>query len=124
MRQEKVGNLSDATALRRGRSRWLLTEVVTFLVMRRARPVECSRFLLVADSVRHHGTSPWHLANRIGIVFGSCEHETPQGKPVVSTNGLNSQFMLYLQIPGALSSAARLDAKNLICYKKLLAPCA
>ena len=54
-----------------GHSRWLLTEVVQqFLVGPRARPVERSRFVLVADgSVRHHGASPWHLANLISSVL-------------------------------------------------------
>src|SRR6185312_5617936 len=53
--------------------------------MPRARPVECSRFMLLAGgNMKHHGASPWHLANRRISLFCSCEHETPQGQPVVS----------------------------------------
>jgi len=60
--------------------------------MPRACPVECSRFKLVAGgNVKHHGASPWPLANRWISLFCSCEHEIPQGKPVVSA----TQFTIY-----------------------------
>src|SRR6185312_1328336 len=73
-----------------GLAPWSLTLVANrggprFLAMPRARPVECSRFRLVAGgNVKHHGASPWHLRTDRSACFCSWEHETPQGQPVVS----------------------------------------
>jgi len=40
--------------------------------------------LVAGGNVKLHGASPWPLANRWISLFCSCEHETPQGQPVVS----------------------------------------
>jgi hypothetical protein len=45
----------------------------------------------IAENVRLHGASPWHLKTLVLILF-SNNHETPRGKPVASWTFVQSRL--------------------------------